>query len=256
MKVLISNDDGIEASGIQFLAKHLAAKHEVTVVAPDKERSSCGHGITLGDPIRVKAKKKNWYACSGLPADCILVALGHFFKETKPDVILSGINHGANLGQDRYYSGTVAAAREGAFRGVPSIAISLVTKGIKDLEHFETASYFIGLLLENHISSFIPSFHVLNINIPNLAQADIAGFKFTTSGRQLYSEEVIERQDTRGRSYFWVGGTYQGFEELEGSDCEAVNQGWISLDLQNLNSREVTDDADIEKLKRLLSKLN
>ncbi len=253
MKILISNDDGYQADGINFLKADLEVKHDVTMIAPNKERSSCGHGLTLGEPLRVKKINDNTYSCSGYPADCILVGVGNILKDDRPDLVVSGINHGANLGQDRYYSGTIAAAREASFRGVPSIAISLVSKSQKDVQHFEVAAAFVVSLIDKGIISTIPKMSILNINVPNLPADKIAGVKYTTAGIQNYSEEVIERKDGRGESYFWVGGTYQGYENIQGSDCTEVNNGFITLNLQDLSGKE---SSDSEKLKQLRSIIN
>lgn len=243
MKILISNDDGVRATGINFLNDELSTKFETYVVAPDRERSSCGHGITLGEPIRLDQLSKNIYACSGLPADCVLIALGQLLKDKKPDLIVSGINHGANLGQDRYYSGTMAAAREGVMRGVPSIAISLVTKAIKDVEHYDIAAKIVRILVENDIVSCIPAMGLVNVNVPNLPVEKIAGVKVTLPGQQDYSEEVIERIDGRGKKYYWVGGTYRGHIDIPGSDCNAVDKGFISIDLQDVSGNgSISDD--------------
>lgn len=255
MNILISNDDGIDAAGIDFLKIALEKKHDVTVIAPDKERSSCGHGLTLGEPIRVKKKGKNAYSCSGYPADCILIGLGNILKENRPDLVISGINHGANLGQDRYYSGTIAAAREATFRGVPAIAISLVTKTWKDVEHFDVAAEFVIKLVDENIHTLIPPMSLLNINVPNIKKEEIAGVKYTLPGYQNYSEEVIERVDGRGKTYFWVGGTYKGWEDNDGTDCRAVSENFISVNLQCLKGKEVTNADHLEELKEKLQKL-
>lgn len=255
MNILISNDDGIEAAGIDFLKHALEKKHNVTVIAPDKERSSCGHGITLGEPIRVKQKGKNAYACSGFPADCVLIGLGHILKDKRPDLVISGINHGANLGQDRYYSGTIAAAREAAFRGIPSLAVSLVTATWKDVEHFDVAAEYICDLLDAGIHEMIPEMSLLNINVPNCPRAEIAGVKYTLPGYQNYSEEVIERVDGRGKTYFWVGGTYKGWQNIAGTDCEAVFNNYVSINLQCLQGKEVQDVQKLEDLKEKIQKL-
>ena len=168
MHLLISNDDGVQAQGINFLKDELAKNYKVTTIAPDSERSGCGHGLTLGAPIRVKSVGEDVFSCSGYPADCILVGVGHILKDKRPDLIISGINHGANLGQDRFYSGTMAAAREAVFRGIPAIGLSLVTKSIKDVEHFETVCFYISKLLELKIHEVIPTMCALNINVPNM----------------------------------------------------------------------------------------
>jgi 5'-nucleotidase len=254
MRILISNDDGVRANGIKFLREELSKNNDVITIAPNRERSSCGHGITLGEPIRVNELSENVYSCSGYPADCILVGIGHICKDDKPDLIVSGINHGANLGQDRYYSGTIAAAREGAFRGIPAIAISLVTQSLKDVEHFEVASKFVAQLVDKNIHKLIPSMCVLNINVPNLPWEKIAGVKVTNTGFQKYSEEVVEREDTRGRNYYWVGGTYRGYEEIPGSDCYEVYNGYISVNLQNLEGKSVEDKSITDQLESILQK--
>ncbi len=173
MRILLSNDDGIQAMGLNFLKTRLEKDHEIIVIAPDQERSSCGHALTLGEPIRVTKIENNVYSCTGKPADCVLVGLGNICKDNKPDLIISGINHGANLGQDRYYSGTIAAAREGSFRGIPSIAVSLATMSIRDMEHFEVAADCIADLVNQDVASLIPENTLLNVNVPNLPQNKI-----------------------------------------------------------------------------------
>ncbi len=248
MRILISNDDSVNANGIKFLFEELKKDNNPTIIAPNRERSSCGHGISLGEPLRLTKVKDNVYSCSGTPADCILVGIGQVFKDNKPDLVVSGINHGANLGQDRYYSGTIAAAREASFRGIPAIAVSLVTKNIKDLEHFETAASFVAKLVKNNIHEIIPEFSVLNINVPNLPEEKVAGVKITFAGFQQYSEEVVERIDTRGRSYYWVGGTYDGHKDIAGSDCNVVNDGFISLNLQSMNGLNLDNFKPLEEL--------
>lgn len=255
MKILISNDDGVRATGINFLKNELSKKNDVTTIAPHQERSSCGHGITLGDPIRVTKIDENTYSCSGTPADCILIGVGNICRDHKPDLVVSGINHGANLGQDRYYSGTIAAAREATFRGIPAIAVSLVTKNLKDLEHFETAAEFIAKLIDLNIQECIPSKSLLNINVPNLPMNEISGVKIATAGFQRYSEEVIERVDGRGKAYYWVGGTYKGYDDIEGSDCVEAYRGYITINLQCLQGKEVDDLEFTQKLEGLVKNL-
>ena len=237
MKILITNDDGIRAQGINSLYKALSEKWDVVMVAPHQERSSCGHGITLGQPVRITKISESIYDCTGMPADCILIGLGHIMKDSKPDLVISGINHGANLGQDRFYSGTMAAAREATFKGIPSIAISLVTGHRDEYEHFESACQVIVDLLERNIQEYIPHMGMLNINVPNLAMEDIAGYKDSFAGFQVYSEKVIERVDARGKDYFWIGGIHSGHQDIPGSDCNWVNQGHVSLDLHDVSGK-------------------
>lgn len=241
MRILVSNDDGFHALGINTLFDTLEKSFDVSMVAPNQERSSCGHGITLGEPIRIIQHQEKVFACSGFPADCVLIGIGHLFADKKPDVVVSGINHGANLGQDRYYSGTMAAAREAAFRGIPSIAVSLVTGPNDSDEHFEPVANFVRKCLEAGITKYIPAMCMLNINAPNIPEENISGIKLSKVGFQKYSEEVVERVDTRGRNYYWVGGTYEGHEDIPGSDCNVVSDGFISVNLQSLTDQDQTE---------------
>lgn len=252
MKILTSNDDGVRALGNKVLRQVLSEDHEVVTIAPNKERSSCGHGITLGEPIRLNQIRENVYACSGFPADCVLVGLGHLLKNDRPDLVVSGINIGANLGQDRFYSGTIAAAREAAFRGVPAIAASLVLKNMSDELHFEGAARFIKKLIDMEIHKIMPAMSLLNINVPNLPENEIKGVKIATTGYQIYSEEVVERQDIRGKSYYWVGGIYQGHRDIAGSDCNVVNEGHISIQPQDLWGKDIVDESTLRSLEACL----
>lgn len=254
MNILISNDDGYLAKGINSLNESLMSIAQTTIIAPDKERSSCGHGISLGEPVRLKKIEENIFACSGLPADCILVGIGSMFKDDKPDLVVSGINHGANLGQDRYYSGTIAAAREAAFRGIRSISVSLVNNNYKEVEFFASAASFVKECIHNNIYKKIPEMCVLNINYPNVAMENIAGIKFTFAGFQNYTEEIIQRVDSRGKEYYWIGGTHTGFTSVKGSDCNAISENFITLDLQNYSWKELETsvlDSFIQSLSKI-----
>lgn len=230
MNILISNDDGIHSPGLQLLAdglEKLGAK--VTVVAPQIERSAAGHSLTLHKPLRMKEVSANRYFVSGSPADCVYMATRHLLKE-KPDLIVSGVNYGANLGQDHFYSGTVAAAREASFFGIKSLALSLcIHVGDKNNLLWQTAVDFaIQFVPKFHESSF-PFTHVLNVNIPNLPPKQIKGTKFAFQGKRIYSDEVVECQDPRGRSYYWIGGNQKGHDNLPGSDCDYVADGYIAM---------------------------
>ena len=252
MRILTVNDDGVQAQGNIFLREKLAENSNVLTVAPHQERSSCGHAITLGEPVRVNKVNENTYSCTGFPADCVLVALGNFYQQEKPDLVVSGINIGANLGQDRFYSGTIAAAREAAFRGLPSIAISLVLNSNDHMNHFETAANYVSKLVERGVHKLIPPMTVLNINVPNMSENHLKGSVITTTGYQKYSEEIIKRTDGRGRSYFWVGGTYEGHEDIPGSDCNAVSDGYIAVGLQELSGRSLDLTKNLEELKTII----
>lgn len=252
MRILTSNDDGVSAQGNIFLREKLAQSHDVLTVAPNQERSSCGHAITLGEPVRLNKVDETTYSCSGFPADCVLVGLGNFYQDQRPDLMVSGINIGANLGQDRFYSGTIAAAREATFRGIPSIAISLVLNSNDHLKHFETAAHYVNELIDKGIQKLIPPMCLLNINVPNISIKQVKGLKLTTTGYQKYSEEIIKRTDGRGRTYFWVGGTYEGHEDIPGSDCNAVSEGYIALTIQELSGRVNNIDSIETEINSLL----
>lgn len=234
MNILITNDDGVYAPGIKILKETLSSVANVVVVAPMEERSTTGHTLTLDHTLRMSQIEENVFACSGYPADCALMGIAHVFKtrKQKVDLVISGINRGANLGQDIFYSGTVAAAREAVFHNIPAIAVSscmdfkLVEKN--DLFYY-TASNFIKTLVQSNISSFIPPMTLLNVNVPWVEQSEIKGVKVTKTGFRNYSEDIAERVDFRGRNYYWIGGVYQGYANLPDSDCQAVEDKLISV---------------------------
>jgi 5'-nucleotidase len=238
MKILISNDDGVHAPGINTLFETLSQEHDVFMVAPLEERSTTGHTLSLDNPLRVIKidKNKNIFGCSGFPADCTLMGIAHLMQE-RPDIVISGINRGANLGQDIYYSGTMAAAREAVFHDIPAIAVSTVcdfNKGPEHPIHYSTASDFVLRLLRKDILSILPPLHVLNVNVPDIKPTEVKGAKMTELGMRRYSENIDPRKDFRGREYFWVGGVYEGHCGSPGSDCVAVDNKYISVGLLNL----------------------
>jgi 5'-nucleotidase len=209
LKILISNDDGIFALGVRTLADTLAkAGHHVTVVCPDRERSATGHGLTLHHPLRAQQVESVFHSlvtawsCSGTPADCVKFALSAVL-ETKPDFVLSGINHGPNLGTDVLYSGTVSAAMEGTLEGITSIAFSLANFTSQE---FQTAANFaLKLLTRIDISNF-PKPALLSVNIPAVAESEIAGVMITRQGLRRYIEKFEKRYDPHGKSYYWLVG--------------------------------------------------
>ena len=251
MKILLTNDDGYKAHGINEMFKALSEKHDTTMIAPDRERSSCGHAITLTKALRLEKFKDNCFHCSGFPADCILMGVGHVFKGDLPDIVISGPNHGANLGQDRFYSGTMAAAREASFRNLPAISISLALGEERNELVFDNCQKYISKLLEGGIKDLIPKGAILNINVPNIDSSEIKGVKLTRPGLQIYTEDVLEREDFRGSKYYWVGGRYDGYEDLPGSDCNEVYNGYISVDLQFVCSNH--GEANMEEIKRVIN---
>jgi len=244
MRLLISNDDGIFALGIRTLANTLAAAgHDVTVVCPDRERSATGHGLTLHQPIRAEQivgifdPAVTAWSCSGTPSDCVKLAL-HALLDPRPDVVLSGINHGPNLGTDVLYSGTVSAAMEGAIEGIPSIAMSLV--GFTD-QNFQVAADFARSLLAQKTAAataLLAEPVLLNINIPNVADAsEIAGALITRQGLRRYIEQFEKRQDPRGKSYYWLAGEL--IEDIEQPHHQHLPTD-IRTDVQAIKDRYIT----------------
>jgi 5'-nucleotidase len=209
MKLLISNDDGVFAMGIRALADNLAdAGHQVVVVCPDRERSATGHGLTLHDPIRAEQVEGVFHpqiqawACSGTPSDCVKLALGAIL-DSPPDMVLSGINQGANLGTDVLYSGTVSAAMEGVIEGIPAIALSLTSFTSRN---FQTAAQFARQLLDTIKVQPLPEPMLLNINIPPVEAADIKGCVIARQGVRRYIDMFEKRIDPRGKTYYWLAG--------------------------------------------------
>jgi 5'-nucleotidase len=261
MKLLISNDDGISALGIRTLANCMAeAGHNVTVVCPDRERSATGHGLTLHQPIRAEIVEsffhpavKAW-ACDGTPSDCVKLALWALL-ESPPDLVLSGINQGANLGTEILYSGTVSAAMEGLIEGVPSVAFSLCSHVSKD---FQPAANFAKVLVEQLMAQPLPELMLLNVNIPPVKQDDIAGVTITRQGVRRYVDVFDQRVDPRGKTYYWLTGeVIEDIEPPEGlnlpqnipTDVDVIRKNFISITplqynltyatgLQQLSTRE------------------
>ncbi len=227
MKILLTNDDGFYADGLQTLYSILKDIASVMIVAPHQERSAVGHGITMNQPLRatpVGNDKFQWLV-NGTPADCVKLALEHLVKEHTPDLIISGINHGPNLGSDILYSGTVSAAIEGSFYKIPSIAVSL--SGYRNF-NFTPAAAFIGKNL-NQLKEFA-SHSILNVNFPAVSNiTDYQGVHFTGLGVLTYQNVIVERKDPRGQIYFWMAGEPVEQDQAEDSDIKAVDKGFISI---------------------------
>lgn len=249
MKILISNDDGIEAAGIHALYRAAKKLGTVKVVAPEREQSTSGHSITLHKPLRlIPMEEKNFYGVSGKPADCVHIGAYEFGK---PDLVLSGINRGANMGQDVFYSGTVSAAREAVIMGIPAIAVSLAVRNYKKVD-FKAAEAVTAKTLKAILQHFPlnewPQGVLLNLNIPQLPASKIKGVRLVRQGRQLYSGRVLRRKDNRGRAYYWIGGTYKGFANLPGTDCTAVAAGYASLTVHHLDTSDHTHFPGLDQL--------
>jgi 5'-nucleotidase len=228
MILLLSNDDGIDAPGLGALARAAAGLGDVWVVAPDSERSACSHSLTLHRPLRIQDRGNQWFAVDGTPADCVYLALHHLLPK-EPALVLSGINRGANLGDDVLYSGTVAAAREGALHHFPALAVSLsVDFGLAE-HHWETAGSLAMEVAAEILEQGVPQGVLLNLNVPDLPAGEVKGIVATHMGRRRYHPMAEERLDPRGRPYFWIGGTHQKFCETPGSDGPTVRAGYASL---------------------------
>src|SRR6266540_6380318 len=199
VRVLLSNDDGIHAPGLEALAAAFEGD-EVWVVAPDREQSASSHAISLHRPLRMHELMPRWYSVDGTPTDAVYMGLNHVLREARPDVVVSGVNHGPNLGNDVLYSGTVAAAMEAALLGVHAIAVSLASAPPHD---FEPAARFATALARRIVQSAPPAPLLLNVNVP---PGPVRGYRFTRLGRRTYGSEVVEKVDPRGRKYYWIGG--------------------------------------------------
>lgn len=227
MHILLSNDDGYFSSGLAALAAAMASLGTVTVVAPDAEKSGASNSLTLDRPLMVRRAPNGLYRVNGTPTDCVHMAVTGMLDVT-PDVIVSGINHGANMGDDTIYSGTVAAATEGYLLGIPSIAVSLVTQQ-QETGHFDTAAQVVAQLVRQIQRKPLTQPTLLNVNVPDVPHDQIKGMKITRLGRRHKAEPVIKSLNPRGEVVFWVGAAGPAADAGEGTDFDAVAQGWVSL---------------------------
>jgi 5'-nucleotidase len=225
MKILITNDDGVSSEGLRTLADTVKAMGEVYVVAPDRERSAAAHSLTLHRPLRVEEVAPRVYAADGTPVDCVNLAVYGILKG-HPDIVISGINNGPNLGEDLVYSGTVSAAFEATFLGIPAFAISVAAR---EAFRYRAAANF-ALKVAGHIMQHgLPQDTFLNINVPNLEEDKIRSYKITRQGKRVFEDAVVEKLDPRGKKYYWIGGGDQGFQEIEGTDFHAIANNSISI---------------------------
>lgn len=223
--ILITNDDGIHAEGLRALRAAVAPLGRVITVAPDREQSAASHAITLHHPLRIQRLDDDTYSVDGTPTDCVLVAINGLL-DTRPDLVVSGINHGPNMGDDITYSGTVSAAFEGAILGLPSLAISLATFGAHD---FAAAAAIVRPLIAAVHRHELPPRALLNVNIPGLPPGEIRGVRVTKLGHRVYDDSLIARKDPRGRDYYWIGGQEPSWEPEPDSDFLAVHEGYVSV---------------------------
>ncbi|WP_295909499.1 5'/3'-nucleotidase SurE [uncultured Xanthomonas sp.] len=228
MRVLVSNDDGVDAPGIRMLAEQLrGAGHEVTVVAPDRDRSGASNSLTLDLPIRLKRIDHHTCSVAGTPTDCVHLALTGML-EFDPDIVVSGINNSANLGDDVIYSGTVSAAMEGRFLGLPAVAVSLVSHN-HDPRHFQTAARAAVEIVAQLKADPLPADTILNVNVPDLPWQEIKGFEVTRLGNRHRSEPCLPQTDPRGGTVYWIGPAGREQDAGPGTDFHAVRTGFISI---------------------------
>jgi len=225
MRILLSNDDGYFSPGITLLAEMLAPLAEITVVAPERDRSGSSNSLTLDRPLTVRRSQGRFYYVNGTPTDCVHLAVTGLLKEL-PDIVISGVNHGANMGDDTIYSGTVAAATEGFLLGIPSIAISLVTGGG---DHFRTAGRVAMELVSRFQRKPLGQPVLLNVNVPDVEYAALSGFQVTRLGKRHKAEAVVKSTTPRGETVYWVGAAGGAQDAGEGTDFHAIAANRVSI---------------------------
>lgn len=248
MRILLSNDDGILGPGLIILEKIARTfTDDVWVVAPELDQSGASHSLTLRDPLRIRKLSDKRYAVNGTPTDCVMIAVNHIMEDKKPDLVLSGVNYGANLAEDITYSGTVAAAMEAVLLGIPAVAMSQVIN-YKDAVHWATAEHHGPLILKKLLGQTFADNIFINVNFPNIAPQDVQGIRLTTQGLRQVEDALEERTDPRGKKYYWIGAiNYNGVGEC-GSDLEAIAHNYISVTPLTL---DLTHHQTLEKLKNV-----
>lgn len=243
MKILITNDDGIFAPALQSLKRELEPLGKVVIVAPDRNQSATSHSLTLHRPFRIQDHGDDVYSVDGTPTDCVVAAWYGLVQEP-PDLVVSGINHGPNMGEDVFYSGTVAAAIEGSLQGANAIAASLVTKELTD---YAEPARFVGKLARMVIERGLPRRGLLNVNIPHRPWAEVRGVRITRLGNRVYRDTLVRKVDPRGREYFWIGGEEPIWGLEEGTDFHAVKEGYVSVTPLRL---DLTDRSALDALRQ------
>ncbi|HEX9024421.1 MAG TPA: 5'/3'-nucleotidase SurE [Geobacteraceae bacterium] len=244
MHIMVTNDDGIHAPGILALSQALGALGEVTVVAPDRERSAAGHSLTLHSPLRVFELRPGFFAVDGTPTDCVNMGI-HSLLPFRPELVVSGINHGPNLGDDITYSGTVAAAMEATLMGIPAIAVSLA--GRDPDGHFAAAAAVSLRVARLVMDRGLPPDTLLNVNVPDCPSEMMGPPLVTRQGKRSFVGKIVDKVDPRGRKYFWIGSEEPTFDDEVGTDFHAIHRGHVSitplhLDLTNYESMKILAD--------------
>ena len=246
MTVLLTNDDGINAAGLATMASALSGIETLITVAPSEEQSGMSHALTMHQPLRIRDHGDCRWSVSGTPVDCVYVAL-HRLCSMGPTLVVSGINKGANLGDDVFYSGTVGAAREAALNGIPSLAVSLDLSQGTDALHFETAAEIAMQVVSRMQKNPLPRGIYLNLNVPNLPMDRVVGIAACPLGRRHYEPLVEERVDPRGKRYFWIGGYPVGEKMVEGTDGNMVSKGYATLTPLGLDNTAMEHLGDAVK---------
>jgi 5'-nucleotidase len=245
LKILVSNDDGYRAEGLAALSEAVSPLGAVTIVAPDRNRSGASNSLTLDVPLRATRYEANAYYVNGTPTDCVHMAVSGFFTY-EHDLVVSGVNHGANLGDDVLYSGTVAAAVEGRFLGLPAIAVSLCI-GSGSPRNFASAARIAANLVERLMRGPPPGAMILNLNVPDLPDGQVRGIRVTRLGNRHRSEAVVRAQDPRGDDVYWVGSAGSGQDAGPGTDFHAVANGFASITPLQIDLTRHAAIAEIER---------
>lgn len=245
-RILVSNDDGIHGPGLEVLERVARSlSDDVWTVVPETEQSGAGHSLTLHHPLRIRQAGERRFAVDGTPTDSVLLAVNHILKDRKPDLVLSGINRGANLGEDVTYSGTVAAAIEGTLLGIPSIALSQVFTHPEPVK-WRTAEAHAATIVAKVASEGWGRNILININFPDVDPDAVTGIEMTRQGKRKIGDDLVERQDPRGRPYIWIGPQRRGEDARPGSDLEATARGVISITPLCV---DMTDDSTLDHFK-------
>jgi len=244
--ILVSNDDGVTAHGLRVLSAELSLLDEVWVVAPDRDQSGVSHSVTLQRPLRIDEISPRVFSVDGTPTDCVNLAINGILPQ-RPRLVVSGINHGANLGDDVTYSGTVSAAMEATLLGVPAIAVSQVYRS-REQPDFTVAARFAVSLARRILDQPLSRDTLLNVNVPHLPADEIVGYALTRQGKRRYGDAVVEKVDPRGRKYYWIAGDPLDFVDAEGTDFDAVMLGRISITPLHLDLTNYESFRDLERL--------
>ncbi len=251
MQILVSNDDGVQAPGIHILADTLAQIAEIAVVAPDRNRSGASNSLTLQNPVRLSYLENGYISVQGTPTDCVHVALTGLLAQA-PDFVVSGINAGANLGEDVFYSGTVAAAMEGCFLGYSAVALSLAGNHHFEFEHYATAAQVAKQLILRMQQHALPAKTILNVNVPDIPLSELQGFEVTRLGTRHYAEKISPAQDPRGQTIYWIGPSAPEQDAGPGTDFYAIKNQRVSVTALSL---DLTNYAVNRELKQWISDL-